>query len=495
MPGLAVLMAPAWWFTSSAVVVYQVGVWITVALALLALWPLSTIACRTGVSRQAGVIVAAVVVLAPSRSLLSNYLLAESGLLLTTAALLVAADRLWSRHKTLDAVWFGAAVGGTVLFHGRGVATAVAAGLWTLLLLRRDPKRALIAGASALFLSVGVYLLYRGITSEVLTNDARLDMATGDLGYRDLHASAASAVGQVWYATLAWPGVAVVGGMAVVRWRKMGGMAALITLGIPVALIVSTVQLNPNAGLTRMDPWFYGRYMDQWWTILAVIGLSLLVRIKWPAMSAAALAASLVAGIGMLFFTVPSIPLGMRWVDVHVLGITPWLRLDDYADGRGQSWGVIVMTGVALTILVLVLASMRVWVLPTLATLWIWLSIAQDIQGVDLRLGARDSASDTYGLSLLPGDSVIGIDERLGVQANTVVFAADPREVAKVNVDTPPDGVDIVYVHWFIAHDAPPGVKLLEATVGGQFVAWVEPGELQRHLDDQGLLVEPGSSG
>jgi len=44
MPGLAILMAPAWWFTDSAVVVYQVGIWITVALSLLAILPLSAIA-------------------------------------------------------------------------------------------------------------------------------------------------------------------------------------------------------------------------------------------------------------------------------------------------------------------------------------------------------------------------------------------------------------------------------------------------------------------
>lgn len=493
MPGLAILMTPAWWFTNSAVVVYQVGVWITVALALLAIWPLSAIAHRTGLSRPAGVIVSAVAVMGPSRALLANYLLAESGLLLTTAALVVAADRLWSRHRTSDALWFGAAVGGTVLFHGRGVGTAVAAGLWTLFLLRRDPKRAVLAGGSALILAIGAYLLYRGITSEVIGSDGRIATAFGDLSGRDVGASLASAVGQLWYPTLAWPAVAVTGGMAMIRWRRRGGMARFVLLAMAVGLLMSTVQLDPREGLTRMDPWFYGRYMDQWWTVLSVVGLALLVRLRWPVVSAVALGGSVVAGLGMLFVTVPAMPKGMGWVDVHVLGISPWLSLEAYANGEDQSWGMIVLTGLVLTSLVLVLGLIRLWLLPILAVLWMGLSIAHDIQGIDVRSGDRSSASDSLGLDFadLPAGATVGFDQNLGVQGNIVVFDANPRLVLKVDALEPPDGVDVVYVGWFAANSAPPGTKVLAPTVGKKFVGWVFPGEVARQLDAEGLLVDP----
>lgn len=493
MPGLAILMAPAWWFTDSAVVVYQFGVWITVALALLAIWPLSAIALRAGLSRPAGIIVSAVVVVAPSRALLANYLLAESGLLLTTAALVVAADRLWERHRTSDALWFGAAVGATVLFHGRGVGTAVAAGLWTLLLLRRDPKRAIVAGGSALILAIGAYLLYRGVTAEVIGSDVRVVNAFGDPSGRDVRASIASVIGQLWYPTLAWPAVVVTGGMAMIRWRSRGGMARFVLLAMVIGLIVSTLQLNPHQGLTRTDPWFYGRYMDQWWTVLAVVGLALLVRLRWPLVSGAAIVGSVVAGLGMLFITVPDMPRGMQWVDVHVLGISPWLSLDAYANGKEQSWGLIVLTGIVLALLVVVLGLIRLWLLPVVAVLWMWLSIAQDIQRIDVNSGDRDPTSDSLGLNLglIPAGARVGIDQNLGVEGNILVFDADPRLVARVDSHSPPDGVDVVYVGWFASNNPPPGVKVLAPTVGKKFVVWVFLGEAARQLDAERLLVVP----
>jgi len=491
MPGLAILMAPAWWFTDSAVVVYQVGIWITVALSLLAILPLSAIAKRAGLSRHAGVIVSAAVVMAPARSLLANYLLSESALLLATATLVVVADRLWDRRSAADALWFGAAVGAVVLSHGRGVGTAVAAGVWVLLLLRRDPKRAILAGVSALVAVLGAYLLYRSVTTSVLGSDGRVENAFGDLAGRDLWASVASAVGQVWYATIAWPAVAVLGAMAMWRWRRRGGMPALVGLAIPIALIVSTVQLNPHAGLTRMDPWFYGRYMDQWWPILAVVGLAVLIRVKWPLMSIVALGASVVSGLAMLFITVPSMPKGMRWVDTHVLGLTPWLRLDAYANGRDQSWGVIVLTGIALTILLLVLGFIRVWVVPTLAVLWIWLSIAQDAQGIDIRLGNRAPIMDALGINILPEGVAAGIDKDMGDLGNFVVFESGAHPIESVDPLNPPRGMDFVYVSRMHASEAPPGVKIFAPTVDLAFVCWVEPGELQDRMGAQGLLVDP----
>lgn len=494
MPGLAILMAPAWWFTSSAVLVYQVGIWITVALALLAIWPLSAIAQRTGVSRSAGVIVSAVVVVAPARSLLANYLMAESALLLATATLVVAADRLWQRHRTADALWFGAAVGGTVLCHGRAVGTAVAAGIWALLMLKRDPKRAVLAGASALLAATGAYVIYKAVTSHVIASDGRVEGAFGDLAGRDLGASAASLVGQLWYPTIAWPAVACIGALAIVRWRRNGGMATLVLLGIGTGLIVSILQLNPHAGMTRLDPWIYGRYMDQWWTILAVIGLAVLVRIKWPLVSVTALGASVFAGLDMLLITVPSMPQDMLWGDVHVLGVSPWLSWDRYGDGKSQDWGGIVLIGISLALLVMTLGLLRVWVLPVLAALWMWLSIAQDVQGIDVRSGDRDPASDGWGLGVLPRGATIGIDRDSGEWANLLVFDADHQDVQRVDVLSPPREVDVVYVYWSQANEAPPGVKVLKSTEGAQFIAWVEPGELQQRLDAEGLLVESGGA-
>lgn len=494
MPGLALLLAPVWWFTDNAVVVYQVGIWITVGLALLAIWPLSAIAQRAGVSRRVGVVVSSVVVMAPARTLLSNYLLAESAMLVTTAALLVAAERLWSRRRDVDALLFGAATGAAVLTHGRGVATAVAAGLWALMLLRHDSRRGLIAGTSALLGSLAAYAMYRVVTGEALANDIRVNAVFDDLSGRDLGASLAGVVGQLWYATIAWPAVAVIGAIAVIRWRRTGGMMGFVLLAVPLALLLSAVQLNPRDGLVRIDLWFYGRYMDNWWTILAVLGLALLVRVKWAAMSAVVVGVSGVLGLGMLLVTVRSFRPGGRWVDMHVLGLSPWLNIEAYAEGEPQSWTYIVLTGLALTVLVLAIALMRVWVIPTLAILWMWLSIAQDDQGIDPGLGARNPAADHYSLGLIPPDATVGIDKNLDATANLIAFAAYPRHVVKVDPAAPPDGVDVVYLLFLHTTEPPPGVTLLEPTRSQRFEAWIYPGALADRLAASGDLGPPGAT-
>jgi hypothetical protein len=268
-------------------------------------------------------------------------------------------------------------------------------------------------------------------------------------------------------------------------------MAALVLLGSAVGLVMSTVQLNPNADSFRMDLWFYGRYMDQWWTILAVVGLTVLVRVKWPAVSAIALGASVIAGLGMLMVTVQSMPGDKRWIDMHVLGVSPWLRLDAYVEGVPQKWGAIVLTGLVLTMLVLALGLMRVWVLPILAALWMWLAIGHDVQGIDNRSGVRNGSAECLGLDLLPVGLTIGVDPSLGPRANMLVFAADPRPAVIADPLAPPDGIDVIYVARRLTVAVPAGVRVLQPTASGQCVAWVYPGEVADRLDAAGLLVDP----
>jgi hypothetical protein len=488
MPGLAVLMAPVWWFSQNQIVVYQVGIWITVALALVTIWPLSSLAQRAGVSRRVGITIAAVVMMAPARALLSNYLVAESLLLLTTVLLVLAADRLWTRRRMSDAWWCGLAVAAVVLSHGRGVASALAAGVWLLFLARRALKPALVAAGTAVVLSAGVYALYRLVTLHMMERDARVDITFGDLGGRDWYAAPKILLGQLWYATAAWPAVAVVGALAVAWWARKRAIAAFLTLAIVLNLVLATVQLNPRNSMLRMDPWFYGRYMDHWWTILAVLGLAVMVRVKWPAMLGVAVAASALAAAGMLFITVPGMPHGAKWVDLHVLGVSPWLSLKAYGDGEEQSWPRIVAIGFALSVLVAVLSLMRAWVVPILATLWMWLSITHDLTGIDPRQGTRSTPFARFSLDAFPMTTSIGFDTSIGTNANLITFAAHPRETVPVDPSDPPHDIDVVYVSWFHRAEPGPEVALLKRTRSQQFQAWVFPGELADRLEEEDCL-------
>ena len=120
MPGLAFLMAPAWWFTDDAVTVFHVGLAINVALAGLSVWPLALVARDVGANRNLAVVAAGVVSVAPAMSLSSNYLMAEHLLVLLTATTTHLAWRMSEHPSGRLAIALGSAAGLAFLAHGRG---------------------------------------------------------------------------------------------------------------------------------------------------------------------------------------------------------------------------------------------------------------------------------------------------------------------------------------------------------------------------------------
>lgn len=81
-PGWSVVIAPAWWFTTDPATVYRVAAVMSALAALAAIAPLAALVRRVGLSPALAVGVSAVVVMAPARSVMSNYVLTENFLVL-----------------------------------------------------------------------------------------------------------------------------------------------------------------------------------------------------------------------------------------------------------------------------------------------------------------------------------------------------------------------------------------------------------------------------
>lgn len=489
MPGLGLLMAPLWWFTDDPVLVYRLGIWLTVALSMLSLWPLSALAMRVGASRNAAVAISAVVIVAPARSLISNYLLSESLLVLTTATVLVLAARLSDRERYADAVLLGLAVGAAVLSHGRGVALALAIGIWTLTMVARRPKVYLIAGATAFVASLSAYAIYTSLTARLLVNDTRVSQTLGSAPDVDPIARVAALIGELWYPVLAWPAVVLFGALWVLGrlradpWRRLLVLASLLTISL------SLWQMNPGPHSLRPDVWYYGRYNDHLWTILAVIGLTVALRLRWPKASLAVVGGAALVSALMLVITVPRITTDGFWTDLHSMGISPWLSLDDFVSGRPQPWLLLCAFAVGLTAFVLAFAWFRATVLPVLLAFWAGLSVAHDAMAIDVRIGGRSGSVDYHGLQSLPEGIQIGVDENLGLTQNFIYFASGDHPVVRVDMEDVPDDVEVVYSA-FINADAPAdGARMLTTSAQMTVVAWVYPGELYNELDAEGLLV------
>ncbi|MCR6713324.1 MAG: hypothetical protein NVV57_11830 [Demequina sp.] len=494
MPGLAVLLAPLWWITSDQVVVYQAGIWITVVVALLTIWPLSVLARRVGATREAGVIIASVIMIAPARILVTNFLISETLMTLATALVAAAGIRLYRTRQTRDAVLLGLATGMAVVAHGRGVAIALAVGIWCLMLLRVCARPALIAGLTAVLSSLGAFALYFAVSPASPGSDGRISGSIDNLTATSVGELFASLLGQLWYASLAWPLVLLLGSGLVARHARRKPDMALVLLMAVLAVALSTTQLTHPTDISRIDPWFYGRYNDHVWTLLATIGLALAVRWVWPKVLAIVVGVAGVLAALMFFVTVPNIPNGDGWQSLHVFGVAPWLSLEQLHKGQAQPWALICMLGFALTLALALVALVRAWIVPVLAVGWLALSLTYDANVLDVQNGTRDPDAHRWGFVALPEGVSIGVDASTGDLRNLVIFVSGDRGLVGVDVEEGRPDVDVVYTWSTETTPAQDGARVFGPSTGSEILAWVYPGALYDELDSQGLLLPAGET-
>ncbi|WP_291377814.1 hypothetical protein [Demequina sp.] len=496
MPGLAVLLAPAWWFTDNSFLVYHIGLAIGVALSVATVWPLSLIARRVGIaSRPGAVVIASVVMLFPARTLPANYLLAESLLTLLTATTFVVAYALDRQATARNSALLGALAGLAFLSHGRAVALLVAAGIWMLIVAGKRWRLTLAFLASSGLVSLGSWALYTYMTSQLYWRDERLKN-TFDRFLSDTPADfLGSLAGSAWYAMAAWPALAVVGAFFVIkRGRRLNSPELLLGLALVTSVALSFVQLTPGYNWTvpRLDLWIYGRYIDHLLTVLAVIGLAVLVRVRLRALPVAVLGASAAVGAAFMLFAVPRLPVGGLWVDAHVAGISHYLSEANYLDGQPEPWALLTLASVAIGTLLAVLGWMR-FVLPVVAILALTLTVVTDATRVDPRNDrTRISEEINDPHAVVPQDEAIAFSIDYGLRINFFAFAANPRRLVPVTLEEASEEYSAFYTGYQDETPAEYGAKKLASPFIYYYTSlWIFPGPLFDELDAQGLLLEP----
>jgi len=291
--GYPLLLAPVYWFTGNAVVVYH-AVLVINSVISGALMPLAYVAGRRlGLVRPAAYTVAAVTALVPAGVFYTQYAMTDAiypvlvlAWLLTMHSWLTARS---ARGQYLAAAGSGLLAGYAYAVHSRGVIMVlcyVAVGV--LVAWRRlAPRRTAAVAALALVAAVGVGWLL----------DRYLAAAMYPEGARDLTAQAATtlrsvnglldvfemAAGQCWRLVLDSWGVAGIGLTAAVavifRPRFRTDLRIMAAVGVVVTVV--TAATAPAAlPQDQSQTWASGRYLDGMIVTFFLVGAVVLLRAR-----------------------------------------------------------------------------------------------------------------------------------------------------------------------------------------------------------------------
>lgn len=370
--GWSLSIVPLYWLGLAPAEIYAGAVGLSALYGALVVLPAHSLARSLGGSRTVAVVAALVIATLPDRTVLSNYAMAENALVLTSmVAAACMARAVTSDRRLRSRVWFVAGAVASVLaflVHARAVTLVGAAALVGAGLLLRRSER--IAGAAVLAVTLvggaAVYAVNSWVVSTVYAGaaGAREGGLLSGLAGLDPWSLLLPGSGQAWYQVAAFGGLSLAGG-AVVLVGAVSGLRRfddaflrdlyLLIAGFTSALLSITAVTGPiSRGTTRIDFYFYGRYLTHVAAVLAVVGLVwLLTRARWRHVAAlTALGAALTA----VFLT-----RGARYGDadrvfppMNVPGVTPfpWPSLTDVTE-RPDLWPSLI--GLAVPIVVMLL--------------------------------------------------------------------------------------------------------------------------------------------
>ncbi|WP_062073090.1 hypothetical protein [Demequina sediminicola] len=491
MPGLAIFVTPAWWLTSDPWVIYYCALAVVWVFSVLAIWPLARIAAHFGAAPHASWVMAAVVSLAPGRALLGNYAMAESLLTFAIAATIAVALQLTQKMTPTWGAVLGAAAGFTFLAHGRGLAVVVAVVVWSLVVLWRK-WNVLAATLLSACVSVGAaWALYQWIVGALYWNDMRASNTLRGVSAGVMEIVAITS-GMAWYAVAAWPAVAVAGLIIVCLSLRRRPVSLLVLLAAAAVYGAAAVQLVfPAQTALRLDLFIYGRYVDPLLVILAVIGLASLVRLRSWAFSGAIVLVTATVLFGFHVLTLPHVPVGGQWFDVHIAGVSHYFSRFNYANSLREPWELLSLATLGLTICFVALARIRAFLIVALGSYFAVLTAADDVVRVDPwnERGSKSESVASVAATLDP-QYPIAFDYDFGAAINIYTYALNPTPLHVVNLDEEAPGTPYLYSSVNAEVPARDGAVPLAVRDGVGLVLWVYPGPEQDRLNELGLLAE-----
>ena len=291
--GYPLLLAPVYWFTSNAVVVYHSVMVINSAFSAL-LMPLAYVAGRRlGLVRPAAYAVALVTALLPAGLFYAQYAMTDAIYPVLVLAFLLAVHS-WLTARTARGQWAAAAgsallAGYSYAVHSRGiviVASYVVVAVlvaWRRLVLRRT----VVAAGVVLVASIGAAVLLDRYLSAAMypegTRDLRAQMVTTLHSVNGVLDVVEMAAGQLWRLVLDSWGVAGIGLMAAVavifRRRFRADLRIMAAVGVAVTVVTAATApaaLPPDQSQT----WASGRYLDGMIVTFFVAGAVVLLRAR-----------------------------------------------------------------------------------------------------------------------------------------------------------------------------------------------------------------------
>lgn len=390
---------------------------------------------------------ALIVVVAPERTVLSNYALAENALVLACAVAAACFARAVNRHGGAVGAWFiagGVASLMAFLVHARGAGLVAAAVMVGATLALRAGTRLL--GASLIVVcAAGAGLVYRfndwlvaGVYADA--SGARESDLVSQLQVLDASLFLLPASGQAWYQFVAWGGLSLAGAavavFGLVQGVRKAHAAALrdlyfVVMGTSTALLsILTVSGPISRGTTRIDFFFYGRYLTQVATIFAVVGLVWLFRRAYWRHVVALLALGTILSVS---FAARGANYGDQQrvfapINVPAVAPFPWPSLTDVSEPP-----ILWLSLVALAVPVIIVALRRRPLLVTILfviTSVAALSMAQRLTIDRFNQPVRDALTLRHELEVLDEQRLVIMSEVGPFHVNGYTFwATTPVEV------------------------------------------------------------------
>lgn len=339
--GYSVLLAPLWWLPVDPVTVYQVAVFVSAALGVLAIWPATMLARRFGAGPNVSLAIGALVTLIPARALMSNYVLAENPLTLLVLCAALLAVRLAKDGRRLDVLLLGVVAGLASAVHARALPLVCVTIGW--LVVRAILKRtrwvdAIAASVTAAALAIGGVIAQNAMGARIFTDDSRVGNLVGHLSLSNI---IEVILGQAFIQVVSWSLLTVLGLLACASkargaWRTAGvrGVSSawwwIGGMFVAQATFFVWVLASSADFATRFDIPIFGRYLDPFAVPIAILGaVSLWVGARKRLLTGA-LIVSGVAIVGYSVAVLPRISLDAVWIPFAIPGLVPFL---DVASG------------------------------------------------------------------------------------------------------------------------------------------------------------------
>lgn len=505
--GWSLLLTPLWWVFEDPGRVYRAAAVLSALSGVLLVVPLSLIARRLGLSRPWATVVAALVAIAPARSVMSGYVLSENFLTLLVAFVVHAALRFSERPSAGRAAWLGFIAAYAFFTHGRAAPVLVATALWFLVRIRRHRWASLLGGVVCIGTAAASYAINGSVISTIYdTPTDREGSAVRALLGIDLAAALTALTGLTWYELAAWAGLPLLGAAICIN-RMVGelrlrspavwtwwSVAATGVLLISVTFTASAIE----RGSHRVEIYAYGRYMEPIVAVLVLLALAALVRRARLVTVVSWVVAAGVLGIVFLSAIVPQVPSGARVSPINAPGLMPWSWMGVDPAATAYPWLAATLVGLLSVSLVAILRPRPVWLCLVLAVAFGLASLKAEAGS--MRTFDRPWRDDPYVLAQIartldvePVSYDLSDAEAVGRNGYQYWLAPESVPVFRSRTDLPPTDVVIARSSW------PRGERM-----GAEKIAddprfdealWVLPGPEQDRLKALGVFQHRPLSG